>query len=138
MSSRRFLPLLALSIALTALAGCASSPAGEEQGGGASDPGTASSSSVVGTWRAQDPDKAWLGIDQDGAVTGSDGCNGVTGTATVTGDAVDFEMGLMTLKACSGVTLSFRGLASGELSGDVLTVRDRDGADLVELHRSAE
>lgn len=133
MSSRRFIPFIALSIALAGLTGCASG-ASPESGDG----GTTAQPSAVATWRAEEPGTAWLRIGDDGAVTGSDGCNDVTGTASVSGDAVDFSMGLMTLKACSGVTLTFQRLTSGELSGDVLTVRDRDGADLVELHRSAD
>ncbi|WP_440710743.1 META domain-containing protein [Herbiconiux sp. YIM B11900] len=142
MSSRRLVPFLALSIALVGLAGCASGQAGGPGEGGDDGGSTGASAAVdpaaVGTWRAADPDTAWLRIDDAGAVTGSDGCNKVTGTAAVDGDTIEFTMGLMTQKACSGVTLSFGTLTSGQLSGDVLTARDRDGADLVELHRSAE
>lgn len=140
MSYRRYLPVVVLSIALSALAGCASGQAGAGSDGGTASgaPSASDTPSAVGTWRAEDPGTAWLRIGDDGTVTGSDGCNGANGTAILTGDAVEFTMGLSTLKACSGVTLSFRALASGQLAGDTLTVRDRDGADLVELHRATE
>ncbi|MGD8194091.1 META domain-containing protein [Herbiconiux sp. P18] len=139
MSSRPVLSLAALSFAVLAIAGCASSPATDSSGAGeAPEPGSSSAAgpaSVSGEWRADAPQEAWLTIDEAGAVTGSDGCNWVSGTATFDGDAVTFSLNPSTLRACMGVTVSFSRLGSAVVDGDVMMTRDAAGAEIVELRR---
>ncbi|MDO9397088.1 MAG: META domain-containing protein [Herbiconiux sp.] len=131
MSSRSLVTALALTFGLVALTGCASGGQGASSGGGAGE----TDASPVGVWRAEAPDEAWLEIADDGSVSGSDGCNAVTGSADVTGAEVTFTMGLSTLIACPDVSITFSGLRSASVSGDVLTTRDAAGAEIVALRR---
>ncbi|SDO98266.1 META domain-containing protein [Microbacterium sp. ru370.1] len=73
----------------------------------------------------------------DGEVRGSDGCNGILGSYSVDGDRLSFSLGISTLKACLGVDTWLRRIRSAEISGDTMTVFDRDGAQIGTLLRRA-
>jgi hypothetical protein len=115
---------LALTVVLAA-AGCAGS-AGSD---GETDDGADSAS--TGTWR---DGTAWLTLD-DGRVTGSDGCNGVNGSYTAEGDTVTFELGMTTMKACVGVTITFSTLTSATVADDELTLRSAGDVVITTLKR---
>lgn len=116
-----------LAAATLSLAGCASVGTGSES------PSTSSPGDASGTWSSDDG-AARLTLE-GGELTGTDGCNGVNGSYTAEGDDVAFSPGIMTRKACLGVTLSFSTLASGVIDDDRMTVYDTDGAELVVLSR---
>ncbi len=46
------------------------------------------------------PDHPAILILQDGKFSGNTGCNGLSGTYTIQGDAIHFELGPMTMRAC--------------------------------------
>lgn len=134
MAAPRTAAFLALAAgAVLAFAACAG-PA--ESGGPAASPPPdtpVNSGDATGTWTSDDR-SAWLTL-ADGELTGNDGCNAVNGSYTVEGDAIDFVPGIMTLKACPGVTLSFHGLSSAVVDDDLMTLYDADGAQLAVLTR---
>jgi heat shock protein HslJ len=136
---RSLLTGLLSASAIVLLAGCASSGS-PDQGVSAPDdaaPSTTSSSTpdAVGTWRASEPDTAELTFDADGKVAGTDGCNPAGGTYRLDGGQVTFALDLTTLKACSGVTVSFLKLRSATIQGDTMTTFASDGSEIVTLRR---
>lgn len=84
----------------------------------------------------------WVGkgtehlVMKDGEVRGSDGCNGILGSYSVDGDRLSFSLGIGTLKACLGVDTWLRRIRSAAISGDTMTVFDRDGAQIGTLSRA--
>ena len=58
-----------------------------------------------------------LDVAKDGAVSGLSGCNNYSGKVTVDGDAVSFELGAATKKACDPVTNDMESTYLGALAG---------------------
>ena len=82
-----------------------------------------------------------LAIGKDGQVSGSSGCNNYTGKAAVDGDAVRFELGTATMKACDPLANSMEAayltaLASvtrGEIQQDRLILYYNGGLDALKF-----
>lgn len=119
---RRFIPLAAIAFIGMGMTACA----GISEGAG--------DDSAEGTWRGQGREHVTL---TQGKVRGTDGCNGLGGRYVVEGDTVTVSLGFSTLKACTGVDTWLRMIATATVSGDALTVFDRDGAEIGTLTRSA-
>lgn len=87
-----------------------------------------------GTWRGEGHEHVTL---TRGQLRGTDGCNGLGGRYVVEGDTVTFSLGFSTMKACPGVDTWLRTISSATVSGDTMTVFDRDGEEIGTLTRSA-
>lgn len=140
MCRRRLILALVVTTGVGALlAGCGGSAAPADPGAGTSAPSdSAGGTDAVGEWRSGADQPAWLVIEADGTVSGSDGCNNLAGTAALGGTEIVFDPGVMTLMACPGVTVSFAGLSTGTVDGDVLTTYDDAGTEIVRLTRVEE
>ena len=82
-----------------------------------------------------------LTVDKDGNVSGSAGCNNYTGKVTVDGDAIRFELGASTRKACDPVANSVEatyltalaGVTRGEIQQDRLILYYNGGLDALKF-----
>lgn len=134
MASLRAVSLTTLAIGvLVALSGCANASQPGDSAPSSEPDSRPATTPESGTWTSDDG-SAWLTLGDD-EVTGNDGCNAVNGTYTIDGDTVAFAMGIMTLKACPGVSLSFRTLASGVIEDERMTLYDAAGTVLATFGR---
>lgn len=90
--------------------------------------------SVTGTWGQED--NVHLTLATDGTLSGSDGCNRLSGGWEETAGEIDFGEVATTLMACEDVDTWLGGLASGEVSGDTMSVYDQSGNEIGTLTRS--
>ncbi len=134
-----------LAVLLTAC-GAGTGSVGDGQNGGGSAPGTEApveenpelQARLLGAWSSDDAGNPHLRFAEDGRVSGSDGCNSLGGEYTVDGDTVTVKRAASTLMACPGVDDWLRGVKTVSLDGDTMTVRDKNGDELGQLHRDAE
>lgn len=94
----------------------------------------ASSAGIEGTWGDTSANHLTLA---DGKLTGHDGCNKMTGTYTVDGADLGVSLGPSIARGCTNVDTWLRDIATATVSGDTLTVFDRDGAEIGTLPRTA-
>ena len=111
------------TVAATAflLAGCAGTPSGK---------------AVVGEWGSTASGQPHLNIENDGTFSGSDGCNQLSGQGQIDGDEITFGSIASTMKACEGVDEWLGKAATGNVSGDTMTVLDDGGKTIGTLKRS--
>jgi heat shock protein HslJ len=112
--------VVALAVLLL-LAGCAGTPSG---------------AAVVGMWGSKSSGQPNLNIQDDGTFSGSDGCNSVSGTGQIDGDEITFGAIASTLMACEGVDEWLGKAATGNVSGDTMTVLDSGGSTIGTLKKS--
>jgi heat shock protein HslJ len=99
----------------------------------------------VGRWVPADgagsgaPTRPFVELAADGTYTGSDGCNRTRGPWTARPDgALDVGPGPSTRMACPdmvAVPYWFTAAARAEFDGDVLVLRDADGAEVGRVER---
>jgi heat shock protein HslJ len=107
--------------AVLLLAGCAGTPSGK---------------AVVGTWGSTSSGQPNLDIQDDGTFSGSDGCNRLSGQGQIDGDEITFGSIASTMMACEGVDTWLSKAATGNVSGDTMTVLDDGGKTIGTLKRS--
>lgn len=110
----------ALAVVLL-LAGCAGTPSGAK---------------VVGMWGSTASGQPNLNIENDGTFSGSDGCNRLSGKGQIDGDEITFGPIASTMMACEGVDEWLGKAATGNVSGDTMTVLDDSGKTIGTLPRS--
>lgn len=120
--------LAAASILL--LAGCATATPAAPGSSASETPEPAPSPTVTDSWSSAQPGEPTLALYSDGTLGGFDGCNAFGGTYTRDGDAITFEFGYGTLKACIGVDTWLRNAGSAEIVDDTLRVFDLEGDPL--------
>jgi heat shock protein HslJ len=107
--------------AVLLLAGCAGSPSGAK---------------VVGMWGSTSSGQPNLNIQNDGTFSGTDGCNRLSGQGQIDGDEITFGAIASTMMACEGVDEWLGKAATGNVSGDTMTVLDSGGSTIGTLQRS--
>ena len=122
--SRRALarPALLGAVLLALLTGCAGTPSG---------------AAVVGMWGSTATGQPNLDIQNDGTFSGSDGCNRLTGKGSIDGDSITFGPIASTLMACENVDEWLGKAATGNVSGDTMTVLDDSGKTIGTLKKSS-
>ena len=110
----------ALAVVLL-LAGCAGTPSGAK---------------VVGMWGSTASGQPNLNIENDGTFSGSDGCNRLSGQGQIDGNEITFGSIASTMMACEGVDTWLGKAATGNVSGDTMTVLDDSGKTIGTLPRS--
>jgi len=133
----RILLVLASTIGIAALAGCAAQ---------ADDTRTAvDGSELAGTWVINDtfesPEQPFIDFADDGTWTASDGCNRVKGTWTLgDGGALTTTAGPSTLMACDGAQLPLAVAQADyvQLNGDALTIYSSSESTKTDLVRSTD
>lgn len=110
----------ALAVVLL-LAGCAGTPSGAK---------------VVGMWGSTASGQPNLNIENDGTFSGSDGCNRLSGQGQIDGNEITFGSIASTMMACEGVDEWLGKAATGNVSGDTMTVLDDSGKTIGTLPRS--
>ncbi|MDN4597777.1 META domain-containing protein [Leifsonia virtsii] len=110
----------ALAVVLL-LAGCAGTPSGAK---------------VVGMWGSTASGQPNLNIENDGTFSGSDGCNRLSGQGQIDGNEITFGSIASTMMACEGVDEWLGKAATGNVSGDTMTVLDESGKTIGTLPRS--
>lgn len=118
---RRMHRLTAVAAAVLLLAGCAGTPSGQ---------------AVVGRWGSTSAGQPNLDIQNDGTFAGSDGCNTLSGKGQIDGDEITFGPIAATLMACENVDTWLSKAATGNVSGDTMTVLDGSGSTIGTLKRS--
>ncbi|MFF9564573.1 META domain-containing protein [Leifsonia sp. NPDC014704] len=118
---RRIRHLTAVAAAVLLLAGCAGTPSGQ---------------AVVGRWGSTSTGQPNLDIENDGTFSGSDGCNTLSGKGQIEGDEITFGPIASTLMACENVDTWLSKAATGNVSGDTMTVLDDGGSTIGTLNRS--
>lgn len=120
--------------AVLAFAGCAQSGT---PGGGDATSESPAPADVAGLWQSDEPGEPHLEFTEDGEVSGTDGCNGISTTYAVDGDSIVLEDFVSTLMACQGVDTWLRDVKTVHVSGDTMTVENRDGTEIGTLHRAS-
>lgn len=118
---RRMHRLTVVAAAVLLLAGCAGTPSGQ---------------AVVGRWGSTSAGQPNLDIQNDGTFVGSDGCNTLSGKGQIDGDEITFGPIAATLMACENVDTWLSKAATGNVSGDTMTVLDGSGSTIGTLKRS--
>ncbi|SEA32232.1 META domain-containing protein [Leifsonia sp. 21MFCrub1.1] len=118
---RRMHRLTVVAAAVLLLAGCAGTPSGQ---------------AVVGRWGSTSAGQPNLDIQNDGTFAGSDGCNTLSGKGQIDGDEITFGPIAATLMACENVDTWLSKAATGNVSGDTMTVLDGSGSTIGTLKRS--
>lgn len=78
-----------------------------------------------------------ISFADDGTFALDDGCNGAGGTYTVEDDRIVLDqVGMSTLKGCTGVDDWLRAAKSVEVSSDTLTVYNSSGEEIGTLTKS--
>jgi len=121
LSHRRMQRLTAVAAAVLLLAGCAGTPSGQ---------------AVVGRWGSTSAGQPNLDIENDGTFSGFDGCNTLSGKGQIDGDEITFGPIASTLMACEDVDTWLGKAATGNVSGDTMTVLDDGGSTIGTLKRS--
>lgn len=111
-------------LALAALAGCATGPAGSVN----------FPEDAYGAWESP-VEGAFLEIRDDGTFGGSDGCNGFGGEYTVGDGVLELQPGFTTQMFCEGVDDWLKNTATVSVAGDTLVAHDKGGAELGQLTR---
>lgn len=118
---RRTVRAAAALAAVLLLAGCAGTPSGAK---------------VVGMWGSTASGQPNLNIENDGTFSGSDGCNRLSGRGQIDGNEITFGSIASTMMACEGVDEWLGKAATGNVSGDTMTVLDDSGKTIGTLPRS--
>ena len=119
--SHRTAAVTTVLAAMLVLSGCAGTPSG---------------AAVVGMWGSTASGQPNLNIEDDGTFSGSDGCNQLSGQGQIDGDEITFGAIASTTKACEGVDTWLGKAATGNVSGDTMTVLDDGGTTIGTLKRS--
>ena len=83
-----------------------------------------------GIWGSCEPHQPHLVFADAGAVSGSDGCNRLMGQWTVEDGVITFSKMASTMMYCEGVNTWLRGAVTAYVQGDVLHIRDGEGAEI--------
>jgi heat shock protein HslJ len=98
--------------------------------------GTPSGAAVVGVWGSTASGQPNLNIESDGTFSGTDGCNRLSGQGQIDGNEITFGTIASTMMACDGVDEWLSKAATGNVSGDTMTVLDDGGSTIGTLKRS--
>ena len=133
----RILLVLASTLGIAALAGCAAS-AGDTRS-------AVDGSALAGTWVIDDtfdsPEQPFINFADDGTWSASDGCNRVQGTWELgDGGALTTTAGPSTLMACDGAQLPLAVAQADyvQLNGDALTIYSSSESTKTDLVRSTD
>ena len=121
LQNRRIHRSAAVLAAVLLLAGCAGTPSG---------------AAVVGRWGSTSSGQPNLDIESDGTFSGTDGCNRLSGQGQIDGDEITFGSIASTMMACEGVDTWLSKAATGNVSGDSMTVLDDRGSTIGTLKKS--
>jgi len=121
LQQRRIHRTVGVLAAVLLLAGCAGTPSGAK---------------VVGEWGSTASGQPNLNIENDGTFSGSDGCNHLSGQGQIDGNEITFGAIASTMMACQGVDTWLGKAATGNVSGDTMTVLDDKGGTIGTLKRS--
>ncbi|MBP1327365.1 heat shock protein HslJ [Leucobacter exalbidus] len=98
---------------------------------------SSSSGDVTGSWGdAETQGQPALELGTDGKLSGTDGCNRLMGDYTEKDGGVEFGQIASTMMFCEGVDTWLGKAATATVSGDKMTVLDKDGAEIGTLKRS--